>query len=94
MKDYKLAMESIQNVKKLIKGMSFDDAYKKLHGFNLDGDVFDYDYGNITGTVYNDYGVAKISANCIYEIWDEERDCEPRIESEILELIDGGKSGT
>lgn len=88
MKNYNEALKSIQEVKKLIKGMSFDTACKELIGFNCDGDVFDYNYGNITGTIYNDNGKANISRSCIYDIYDNDEEPESRTESEILELIE------
>lgn len=58
MKNYKLAYESIQKVKELIRDLSFEDAAKKLAGYNYDDELFDFDFGNITGTVWNNHGMA------------------------------------
>lgn len=72
MKNYKQALKSIQEVKQLVKGLSFDDAAKQLGGYNCDGDLFDYDYGNITGTVWNENGKAFIHEDSTYDVIDDE----------------------
>lgn len=72
MKNYKLALKSIQKVKELVTGMSFDDAYYKLAGYNCDDDLFDFDYENISGTVWNENGMARISTGTFYDIIDDD----------------------
>lgn len=94
MKNYKLALESIQKVKELVTGMSFDDAYYKLAGYNYDDHLFDFDYENISGTVWNEKGKAKIEDNALFDIIDDDWEhCDEPIrmgvtESELIEKID------
>lgn len=73
MKDYKKAYEAIQEVKVLIAGRTYDEACERLCGYNIDGDIcFDYDYENITGTVWNNKGKAKIHGDSTYDIIDDD----------------------
>lgn len=65
---YREVYNDIQEVKAMIRGLSFEDACKKLYGFNEDGELFDYNYGDFEGTVINDNGLAKISDDCTYGI--------------------------
>lgn len=91
MKNYKEAFAAIQRAKKLIKGLSFEEAREKLCGYNYDGEVFDFDYENITGTVWNENEMAKIHSNCIYYVIDEDWEheySEPMTESDLIEKID------
>lgn len=45
-------IDQIKEVKKLIKGRSFNAAYEILKGFNRDIDLFDYNYGDFVSTIY------------------------------------------
>lgn len=68
---YERALDDIDLVKKKIKGMSFEDARKALCGFNCNNEMFDYDFGCITGTVVNIGGCATIDSGRSYVVWDE-----------------------
>ena len=72
MKNYKLAYENIQKVKELIRDLSFEDAAKKLAGYNYDDELFDFDFGNITGTIWNNHGMALLDNNPNYDVIDSD----------------------
>ena len=85
---YKGVYSDIQEVKKLIKGLSFDEAAHKLCGFNNDGTLFDYDFGDFTGTVLNENGKAVIHKDCGYDLFTSRSDYsmeEGLTEKDILE---------
>lgn len=85
---YKAVYSDIQEVKKLIEGLSFDEAARKLCGFNNDGTLFDYDFGDFTGTVWNENGKAVIHKDCGYALFTNKSDYsmeEGLTEKDILE---------
>lgn len=68
--DFKQAYKDIQEVKKKIKGLSFEDAAKVLGAYHSDSELFDYNYGSIDGTVWNENGKAKIDKDTCYDVFD------------------------
>lgn len=86
MKNYNEALKSIQKVKELVKGLTFREAELKLAGYNGDNELFDYDFGNITGTIWNNNGMAQIKENAEYDVIDDDfRNAEEPIESHLTE---------
>ena len=72
MNKYRQALADIRQAKKKIKGLTFDEAKKVLCGFNCDSEVFDFDFGTITGTVTNKNGLATISKYTCFDIYSED----------------------
>ena len=70
--NYMDAFLNIQKVKKQIKTMTFDEAEKFYCGFNCDGSLFDYDCGNITGTICNEEDKPVLSDSCCYDVYDSD----------------------
>jgi len=69
MYNFKQAYEGIQEVKKKIEGLSFDDACELLCGYNMDNELCDFDYWNFAGTIYNENGKAITSDTCLYSVY-------------------------
>lgn len=88
--DYARAFENIQKVKRDIKNMSFDDASDFCVGFNDDGTLFDFNCGNITGTIWNENGKAIIHEDCQFDVYDSDglEDVFSGTESEIYQKIE------
>ena len=47
------AKSELEEVKRIIENEYFEDAFNKLRGFNNDGELFDFSYGSLNGTVLN-----------------------------------------
>lgn len=70
--NYMDAFLNIQKVKKQIKTMTFEDAKDFCVGFNCDGTLFDFNYGNITGTIFNEDDKPVLSGTSCYDVYDSE----------------------
>ena len=64
------ALRDIKRVKCKIKNLTFDEAGKQLAGYNADDELFDYNFGCICGTIYNDNGMASMGDDPNFEIYD------------------------
>lgn len=87
LKCYKKALKDINKVKKMIKGLSYDEACILLAGFNNTGENFDFDFGCITGTVENDQGLAVITEQSAFDIYSSEGMIDCLTEKEIKEKV-------
>lgn len=90
MYNFKQAYSDIQEFKKKIEGMTFDEAAHYLGGYNCDNELCDFDYGCIAGTIYNENGMAKTSDDCLYSVYSDEWETEEPVdltEKEIKERI-------
>ena len=77
MVDFKQVLNAIEQIRKEIKGMTFEQAGKWLGGYNYDGTLFDYDWGidstsaYLVGTILNKKGKPYMPTdNNFYEVWD------------------------
>lgn len=91
--DFNTLLEIINDTRKLIKNMTFDEAYSMLDGFNKDENLFDYkcylsDGYDIIGTIENDNGKPIMSSDCLYEVWDDHYQILSMTEDEIKEQVD------
>ena len=68
---FKNALADIKTVRKMIKGLTFDDARVVLCGFNCFDGMFDYNFGCITGTITNKNGMAKMSKDTCFDVYDK-----------------------
>lgn len=67
-------IDQIKEVKKLIKGRSFNTAYEILKGFNRDIDLFDYNYGDFVSTIYRGDNNEPIMSS-VFDVYQEMRCC-------------------
>ena len=65
---------NIQKVKKHIQSMTFEDAKDFCVGFNCFGEYFDFNYGNITGTIYNEDGKPVFRDYSCFDVYDSDSD--------------------
>lgn len=89
MYNFKQAYEGIQEVKKKIEGLTFEEAEKELCAYYSDGELFDFNYFNIDGTVWNENGKAVLHENTCFDVFDTETNYEVfhGTEQEIKERI-------
>lgn len=60
--------QNLINIYNTIKDLKFDDAVKALNGFNVGFSLFDFDYADLTGTVFeNEDGSLRLGDNFV--IW-------------------------
>lgn len=67
----KSLVKQIKEVENLIKGKTFDEAYKILDGFNREKNYFDYNYGDICSTIYEENGNLVMSSQ--YDVWEDNK---------------------
>ena len=96
---FKKLLKEIKAIRKEIKGLTFEQAGKRLGGYNYDGELFDYDWGiddglYLVGTVYNKKGKAFMDKDhSFYEVWDSHsgtfgEQILSMTESEVIEQLD------
>lgn len=87
MNTFAQALESIAKIHKLIQGMTFEQAFEELGGFNKDETLFDFNVDeNIIGTIHNNDGMAFMDTNdSFYEYWDGADQLWAMTEEEIRE---------
>lgn len=91
--DFVKVLATINEIRDMINGLDFDQAGKKLAGYNCDGTLFDYDYPidetyYIVGTIDNNNGKPVINDYCLYVVWDKHEQVLSMTESEIKEQIE------
>ena len=98
--DFERVLHAINQVRKEIKGMTFEQAGKCLGGYNCDGELFDYDWGiddydgYIVGTILNKNGKPYMNKDSnFYEVWQMGDNCFgtqvlSMTENEIREQVD------
>ena len=72
MTNYRRVLKDINLVKKMINGLTFEQAEEKLCGFNGDGTLFDYNFGDFEGTIYNENDKPVIHRNSSYGIFNKD----------------------
>lgn len=70
--NYKNVYSDIQELKKKIKDLSFEQASKVLAGYNMDHELFDCDYGDFSTTIYNENGKATMRDYSTFDIYDSD----------------------
>ena len=89
--NYKNVYSDIQELKKKIKDLSFEQASKVLAGYNMDYELFDCDYGDFSTTIYNENGKATMRDYSTFDIYDSDYvdngEIEVLTEKEIKERI-------
>jgi hypothetical protein len=90
MTSFESALESIKEVHEQIIGLTFEQAYKQLQGFNKDDNLFDYYVDeNVIGTIHNNNGMAFMDTNdSFYEYWEDDECLWAMTEDEIAEQAD------
>ena len=72
----KKLFKEIKAIRKEIKGLTFEQAGKRLGGYNYDGELFDYDWGiddglYLVGTIHDKNGKPYMDKDSsFYEVWD------------------------
>ena len=96
---FKKLLKEIKAIRKEIKGLTFEQAAKKLGGYNCDGELFDYDWGidtclYLVGTIHNKKGKAYMDKDSsFYEVWDTDtgtfgEQVLSMTEDEVIEQLD------
>lgn len=73
---FKKLLKEIKAIRKEIKGLTFEQAGKRLGGYNYDGELFDYDWGiddglYLVGTIHDKNGKPYMDKDSsFYEVWD------------------------
>ena len=90
MLDLKKVLETIEQIQEEIKGLSLEQACRRLGGYSFDGELFDYDYPidqnyYLVGTIVNDNGKAVLDEKSFIEIWTAEFE-NNRFQSQVLAM--------
>jgi hypothetical protein len=67
----KQAIKDIEDIKNLINNHSFEDLEMLLNTCNNDGELFDFNYNTITGTIIKNDNIGLLQDS--FEIWDDEK---------------------
>lgn len=89
--DWQDVFNDIQEVKKIIKDLTFEEAAKRLAGFNADDELFDFNFGAFEGTITNNQNKPELSDNFDIYYSDGTLAEEGLSEDEVYEkMIEGG----
>lgn len=66
------AFLSIQKVKKDLKTMTFEDAKDLICGYNETADSFEFNRGNVCGSVYNENNKPVLKGESCFSVYDSE----------------------
>lgn len=70
--NYMDAFLSIQKVKRDLKTMSFEDAKELIFGYNETADSFEFNRGNVCGSVYNENNKPVLKGESCFSVYDSE----------------------
>lgn len=70
--NYMDAFLSIQKVKRDLKTMTFEDAKELICGYNETADSFEFNCGNVCGSVYNENNKPVLKGESCFSVYDSE----------------------
>lgn len=67
----KKSLEYIAEIKEMTKNKTFKELEQELNSHNNDDELFDFNYGSITGTIFKNGNMGNLQDS--FEVWDDEK---------------------